>query len=252
ARDHPYPGAVQAHPRRARPAHLLADHAGRLSRRAAQGRRAPATRRHGAPRKIRHVEIHEQRAGHPLSLFAAREDRAGLQPFLCGPSAGAGRRQIVMRCDLFVGWAERSETHRRTRDRPTRPVGYAPAALTHPTRLARVVTVGIFLALSANVAHALDQVRVGKAVPNSFAFGATEVGIEAKTFAQEGLEVVATGFRGDAQLQQTLAAGSVDIGLGSGPGLGFRAKGAPAIGVAGLYGPPGNIALSVPANSPSQ
>jgi len=112
------------------------------------------------------------------------------------------------------------------------------------------VTVGIFLALSANVAHALDQVRVGKAVPNSFAFGATEVGIEAKTFAQEGLEVVATGFRGDAQLQQTLAAGSVDIGLGSGPGLGFRAKGAPAIGVAGLYGPPSNIALLVPANSP--
>ena len=112
------------------------------------------------------------------------------------------------------------------------------------------MTVGIFLALSANVAHALDQVRVGKAVPNSFAFGATEVGIEAKTFAQEGLEVVATGFRGDAQLQQTLAAGSVDIGLGSGPGLGFRAKGAPAIGVAGLYGPPSNIALLVPANSP--
>jgi len=112
------------------------------------------------------------------------------------------------------------------------------------------VTVGIFLALSANGAHALDAVRVGKAVPNSFAFGATEVGIEAKTFAQEGLEVVATGFRGDAQLQQTLAAGSVDIGLGSGPGLGFRAKGAPAIGVAGLYGPPSNIALLVPANSP--
>ena len=115
------------------------------------------------------------------------------------------------------------------------------------------MTVGVCLALltlSPSPAVALDQVRVGKAVPNSFAFGATEVGIEAKTFAQEGLEVVATGFRGDAQLQQTLAAGSVDIGLGSGPGLGFRAKGAPAIGVAGLYGPPSNIALLVPANSP--
>jgi len=115
------------------------------------------------------------------------------------------------------------------------------------------MTVGVCLALltlSPSPAVALDQVRVGKAVPNSFAFGATEVGIEAKTFAQEGLEIVATGFRGDAQLQQTLAAGSVDIGLGSGPGLGFRAKGAPAIGVAGLYGPPSNIALLVPATSP--
>jgi NitT/TauT family transport system substrate-binding protein len=106
------------------------------------------------------------------------------------------------------------------------------------------------LVLASSAALALDQVRVGKAVPNSFAFGATEVGIEAGMFAQEGLEIVATGFRGDAQLQQALAAGSVDVGLGSGPGLGFRIKGAPAIGVAGMYGAPSNLALLVPANSP--
>jgi NitT/TauT family transport system substrate-binding protein len=106
------------------------------------------------------------------------------------------------------------------------------------------------VALSSSVALALDQVRVGKAVPNSFAFGALEVGIEAKTFEQEGIEIAATGFRGDAQLQQALAAGSVDIGLGSGPGLGFRIKGAPAIGVAAMYGAPSNLALLVPLNSP--
>ena len=119
--------------------------------------------------------------------------------------------------------------------------------------LARAMTAGVFLALLAcltNPAHALDQVRVGKAVPNSFAFGATEVGIEAKTFESEGIEVTATGFRGDAQLQQALAAGGVDVGLGSGPSLGFRIKGAPAIGVAGMYGPPSNLALLVPVNSP--
>jgi len=112
------------------------------------------------------------------------------------------------------------------------------------------MTALLVLALSAHAALALDQVRVGKAVPNSFAFGATEVGIAAKTFEQEGLEVVATGFRGDAQLQQAMAAGSVDVGLGSGPSLGFRVKGAPAIGVAGMYGAPNNLALLVPVNSP--
>jgi ABC-type nitrate/sulfonate/bicarbonate transport system substrate-binding protein len=106
------------------------------------------------------------------------------------------------------------------------------------------------LAFTAGTALALDQVRVGKAVPNSFAFGATEVGIAAKTFEQDGIEAVATGFRGDAQLQQALAAGSMDIGLGSGPSLGFRVKGAPAIGVAGMYGAPNNLALLVPINSP--
>src|SRR5262245_64269173 len=95
-------------------------------------------------------------------------------------------------------------------------------------------------------ALALEKVRLGKAVPNSFAFGATEVGIEAKIFEAEGIEVEVTSFRGDAQLQQALAAGSMDVGLGSGPGLGFRAKGAPAVGVGAMYGQPANLALVLP------
>lgn len=97
---------------------------------------------------------------------------------------------------------------------------------------------------------ALDSVRLGKAVPNSFAFGAAEVGIEAKIFEHEGLAVTVSSFRGDAQLQQALAAGSLDVGLGSGPGLGFRVKGAPMIGVAAMYGPPANLALLISAKSP--
>jgi ABC-type nitrate/sulfonate/bicarbonate transport system substrate-binding protein len=97
---------------------------------------------------------------------------------------------------------------------------------------------------------ALDTVRLGKAVPNSFAFGAAEVGIDAKIFAADGLDVTVSSFRGDAQLQQALAAGSVDVGLGSGPGLGFRVKGAPMIGVAAMYGAPRNLALLVAAKSP--
>ena len=97
---------------------------------------------------------------------------------------------------------------------------------------------------------ALDTVRLGKAVPNSFAFGATEVGIDAKIFEVEGLDIAVSSFRGDAQLQQALAAGSLDVGLGSGPGLGFRVKGAPMIGVAAMYGAPRNLALLVSAKSP--
>src|ERR1700731_3611829 len=99
-------------------------------------------------------------------------------------------------------------------------------------------------------ALALDTVRLGKAVPNAFPFGAAEVGIEAGIFAQEGLDLAISSFRGDAQLQQGLAAGSLDIGLGSGPGLGFRVKGAPMIGVAAMYGAPTDLALLVPVKSP--
>src|ERR1700737_3815015 len=104
--------------------------------------------------------------------------------------------------------------------------------------------------LCSGAALALDEVRLGKAVPNSFAFGAAEVGIEAKIFESEGMAIEVTSFRGDAQLQQALAAGSLDVGLGSGPGLGFRAKGAPAIGVAAMYGPPANLALVLPFDTP--
>jgi NitT/TauT family transport system substrate-binding protein len=50
-------------------------------------------------------------------------------------------------------------------------------------------------------------------------------------------------------MQQALTAGAVDVAVGSGPGLGFRAKGVPAIGVAAMYGPPANLALTVLSRS---
>src|SRR5437763_11257814 len=105
------------------------------------------------------------------------------------------------------------------------------------------------IALTGEAAFALDTVRLGKAVPNSFAFSTAEIGIDAKIWQQEGIELSASAFRGDAQMQQALTAGSLDVALGSGPGLGFRAKGVPAIGVAAMYGPPSNLALTVLARS---
>src|SRR5262249_60096395 len=97
------------------------------------------------------------------------------------------------------------------------------------------IAIALLLASSA-AAFALDKVKVGKAVPNSFAFSGVEVGIAAKKFEQEGLELEVSAFRGDAQLQQALTAGSIDIGFGSGPGMGFRAKGVPAVAVPAPYG----------------
>jgi ABC-type nitrate/sulfonate/bicarbonate transport system substrate-binding protein len=104
--------------------------------------------------------------------------------------------------------------------------------------------------LASGAAFALDKVRLGKAVPNSFAFSTVEIGTEARIFEQEGLEIEVTAFRGDAQLQQGLTAGSLEVGLGSGPGLAFRAKGALSIGVAAMYGAPANLALVLPPNTP--
>ena len=106
------------------------------------------------------------------------------------------------------------------------------------------------LILSSREALALDKLRFGKSVPNSFAFSTAEVGTEAKIWEQENVELAVSAFRGDAQMQQALTAGAVDVAVGSGPGLGFRAKGVPAIGVAAMYGPPANLALCVLSRSP--
>jgi NitT/TauT family transport system substrate-binding protein len=106
------------------------------------------------------------------------------------------------------------------------------------------------LILSARQAFAEDKIRLAKAVPNSFAFSTAEIGADAKLWQQENIELAVSAFRGDAQMQQALTAGAIDVALGSGPGLGFRAKGVPAIGVAAMYGPPSNLALTVLARSP--
>jgi NitT/TauT family transport system substrate-binding protein len=103
--------------------------------------------------------------------------------------------------------------------------------------------------MSGRRALAADKIRFGKSVPNSFAFSTAEIGIDNKIWDQEGIELAVSAFRGDAQMQQALTAGAIDVAVGSGPGLGFRAKGVPAIGVAAMYGPPSNLALSVLARS---
>jgi NitT/TauT family transport system substrate-binding protein len=104
--------------------------------------------------------------------------------------------------------------------------------------------------LANGPALAQDKLRIGKSVPNSWAFAATDVGVQSGIFKQEGIELAISSFKGDAQMQAGLTAGAVDVSLGSGPGLGFRAKGVPAVGVAAMYGAPSNLALVVLNKSP--
>jgi ABC-type nitrate/sulfonate/bicarbonate transport system substrate-binding protein len=104
--------------------------------------------------------------------------------------------------------------------------------------------------LFAPAAMAADQLRVGKGFPSLFQFTPLDVGIAEGIFKKHGLDVVASAFTGDAKLQQAFAAGAIDIGIGSGPGMAFIAKGAPVLGVAEEAGPPLGITLCVAADSP--
>ncbi len=108
------------------------------------------------------------------------------------------------------------------------------------------------LALGASLApaHALDKVHVGNPSDIAWAFVPPYVGIEAGIFKKYDLEVDVASFGGDQKMQQALNAGSIDIGLGGGPAMAFVVKGAPVMAVAALFGPPKNISIVVPYDSP--
>jgi ABC-type nitrate/sulfonate/bicarbonate transport system substrate-binding protein len=97
---------------------------------------------------------------------------------------------------------------------------------------------------------AAETLRVGKAVGVAFSFVPLDIGIRKGLFVQSGLEIEPTVFGGDARMMQAMAAESIDIALGSGPGLAFAAKGAPVKGVAAMAGPPLLLTLLVPPDGP--
>jgi NitT/TauT family transport system substrate-binding protein len=110
--------------------------------------------------------------------------------------------------------------------------------------------IALFAIAFAAPAHAQTKIRVGKAISEAFSFVPLDVGIETGIFKKHGLDVDKYDFAGSAKLQQGLAAGSIDIGLGSGPELAFIAKGAPSIGVAAMANAPWLLTLNVDKNSP--
>jgi ABC-type nitrate/sulfonate/bicarbonate transport system substrate-binding protein len=98
-------------------------------------------------------------------------------------------------------------------------------------------------------AQTLRRVRVGKAINSSFPFAGLELGAKQGIWRATGLELQISAFRGDGQMQQALAAGSLDFGFGSGPGMGYAAKGVPAHAVAAVANRPANMALVVAKSS---
>jgi len=109
------------------------------------------------------------------------------------------------------------------------------------------VTCGAMLLLPALIAPAgaAEPLRVAKVVPFAWTFTPLDIGMQTGIFAKHGLAIEASASAGDAKLQQLLTAGSVDIGIGSGPGMAFSVKGVPAKAVAAMYGLPRNMAVMV-------
>ena len=111
------------------------------------------------------------------------------------------------------------------------------------TRRALLVAIGLTASVVTLPAWGADTLRVGKAGRTAFSFIPAEVGSQTGIFSKNGLELQISSFGGDAKVQQAMAADSIDIGLGSGPGLAFIDKGSPVKGIAAMAGPPLIFAL---------
>jgi ABC-type nitrate/sulfonate/bicarbonate transport system substrate-binding protein len=117
-------------------------------------------------------------------------------------------------------------------------------------RLSFSIAILLTVLAFAAPARGADMLHVGKAQGTAWTFLPIDIGIEQGLFAKQNLDVDSANLGGDAKVQQALASASIDIGLGSGPGMAFIAKGSPAIGVAAFAGPPRNISAIVLADSP--
>ncbi len=121
------------------------------------------------------------------------------------------------------------------------------------TSLCRLTMVAAFgvaaFSLGSGAAFA-EPLRVGKPQAEVFSFVPLDVGIQQGIFAKHGIEVEGLALGGAAKLQQAMAAGAIDVGLGSGPALSFIAKGAPQLGIAAMAGRPSIMALLVAKDGP--
>ena len=83
------------------------------------------------------------------------------------------------------------------------------------------------LLFCATGARADDKVRAGTPEPTAYVFSPTTVGIESGIFKKHGLDVERIDFAGGAKLHQAMAAGALDVIIGTGTDIPFLLKGAP-------------------------
>jgi ABC-type nitrate/sulfonate/bicarbonate transport system substrate-binding protein len=81
------------------------------------------------------------------------------------------------------------------------------------------------------LALAETALTVGKAISSASVMLPANLGVEFGIFKKRGLDLKVVDFTGGTKLYQAMVAGSVDIGIATGAGMAFTAKGAPILAV---------------------
>ena len=113
--------------------------------------------------------------------------------------------------------------------------------------LAAIVVAASGLSVSVAVSRAddLKHIKVGKAILSSFPFAGLDLGQQQSIWKAAGFDPQIVTMAGDGKMQQAFAAKALDFGVGSGPGMGYAAKGVPARAVAVIAYAPNNMGLFV-------
>lgn len=97
---------------------------------------------------------------------------------------------------------------------------------------------------------ASEKMVVGKSISTLLAYTPVDVGLAQNFYQRRGLDLEVVAFDGSARLHQAMMAGSVDVALGSGATMSDIGKGEPSLCIAQTLGPPADIAIIVPYDSP--
>ena len=115
---------------------------------------------------------------------------------------------------------------------------------------ALAATAAASLALPRIGRAANEKLVVGKSIATLLAYTPIDVGLANNLYQKRGLDLEVVTFDGSAHLHQAMVAGSIDIALGSGATMSDIGKGEASLCIAETLGPPADIAIIVPYDSP--
>ncbi len=97
---------------------------------------------------------------------------------------------------------------------------------------------------------AQEKLIVGKSVATLLAYTPIDIGLANNFYQKHGLDLEVVAFNGSARMHQAMIGGNIDIALGSGATMSDVGKGEPSLCIAQTLGPPADIAIIVPYDSP--
>jgi len=100
------------------------------------------------------------------------------------------------------------------------------------------------------LARAETPLTVGKSIASASVMLPVNLGVEFGIFKKHELDVKVVDFTGGSKLIQAMVAGSVDIGIATGTGMAFTAKGAPILAVCEYEAKMFPTGIAVPWDSP--